>query len=45
MLKVDNKNTRTTSMASMTLCSSGSIVDVEQVNVNWVYFALTSTEV
>ena len=32
MLKVDNKNTRTTPMTSFTPCSSVSIVNVEQVN-------------
>ena len=36
MFQVKNKNTRTTSMTYFTPISIVSIVDFEQVNVNWV---------
>ena len=36
MFQVKNKNTRTTSMTYFTPISIVSIVDSEQVNVNWV---------
>ena len=47
MLKVNNKDTRTTPLATyFTACSSVSIVNFEQVDANWVnlqfYFALLS---
>ena len=35
MFKVNNKNTRTTSMTFFTPFSTGSIVDFEKVNVSW----------
>ena len=37
MLKVNNKNTRTTSLSN-----NGSIVDFEQVNVSWGLYHLIS---
>ena len=36
MFKVNGENTRTTSVTVFTRFSSVSIVDFEQVNVNWV---------
>ena len=36
MFKVNNKNTRMTSLTYFTTFSSVSVVDFEQVNVSWV---------
>ena len=36
MFKVNNKDTKTTSMAYFTPCSDVSIVNFEQVNADWV---------
>ena len=36
MFKVNNNNTRTTSMTYFTSFSSVSFIDFEQVNVSWV---------